>query len=116
LTVLYAESFFPWCETARWALDHHRVQYRSHEHVPLFGEVALRLVARRPFGRVTVPLLVDGPLVLMDSVAIARSAVRTSSGDEPTPADSAARSGARPVVAKDSYTASRTSSVSTRSL
>jgi len=74
VTVLYAESFAPWCETARWALDHHRVSYRTREHVPLLGEVALRVSGRRPFGRVTVPLLVDGPVVLMDSVAIARHA------------------------------------------
>ena len=80
MTVLYAESFAPWCETARWALDHHRVSYRWREHVPLLGELALRIVARRPFGRVTVPLLLDGSLVLMDSVAIARHAESRGKG------------------------------------
>lgn len=84
--VFYAESFAPWCETARWALDHHRLPYRSREHVPLLGELALRLVARRPFGRVTVPLLIDGSLVLMDSVAIARHAESRGDGANSCPA------------------------------
>ena len=71
---LYAESFAPWCEKARWALDHHRISYRYTEHVPMIGELRLRLAARRLRGRVTVPLLVHGREVLMDSVAIARFA------------------------------------------
>ncbi len=78
--VLYAESFAPWCETARWALDHHGVSYRCREHIAMLGEVALRVAGRRLFGRVTVPLFVDGPVVLMDSVAIARHAERRGQG------------------------------------
>jgi len=77
---LYAESFAPWCEKARWALDHHRVRYRYTEHVPMLGELALRLAARRPVGRVTVPLLVDGEQVIMSSFAIARHAERGGHG------------------------------------
>ena len=73
---LYAESFAPWCEKARWALDHHQVPYRYIEHVPMLGEPALRLAARRPFGHVTVPLLVDGAEVIMGSFDIARRAER----------------------------------------
>ncbi len=73
---LYAESFAPWCEKARWALDHHQVPYQSIEHVPMLGEPALRLAARRPFGHVTVPLLVDGADVIMGSLDIARRAER----------------------------------------
>src|SRR5688572_23771052 len=72
--VFHAESFAPWCEKARWALDHHGIPYREREHVPLVGELALRIAARRASGPVTVPLLVDGDAVLMDSVAIARRA------------------------------------------
>ncbi len=77
---LYAEHFAPWCEKARWALDHHRVAYRYTEHLPLLGELVLRVAARRPVGRVTVPLLVDGDAVLMDSFAIARHAERIGRG------------------------------------
>lgn len=57
---LYAESFAPWCEKARWALDHHRVPYDYTEHLPMIGELRLRSAARKWSGRVTVPLLVDG--------------------------------------------------------
>lgn len=77
---LYGESFAPWCEKARWALDHHRVPYRFVEHVPMIGEPALRIAARRPFGRVTIPLLVDGSDVLMSSFDIARRAERDGGG------------------------------------
>lgn len=77
---LHAESFAPWCEKARWALDHHGLAYRYREHVPLTGEVELRLAARRWRGRVTVPLLVDEGLRLMDSFEIARHAERVGQG------------------------------------
>jgi glutathione S-transferase len=77
---LYAESFAPWCEKARWALDHRRVSYRFIEHVPLVGEASLRLAARRPFGRVTVPLLVADGQVVMGSLQIARHAEAHGAG------------------------------------
>ena len=84
---LYAESFAPWCEKARWALDHHRVPYDYTEHLPMIGELRLRSAARKWSGRVTVPLLVDGGEVLMDSVAIARWAERRGSGSPLFPAE-----------------------------
>lgn len=84
---LYAESFAPWCEKARWALDHHRVRYRYTEHVPMLGELALRIAAGRARGLVTVPLLVHGDEVLMDSVAIARHAEREGEGAPLFPAE-----------------------------
>jgi len=71
---LYAESFAPWCEKARWALENRGVPYRYVEHVPMLGEASLRWAARKPFGLVTVPLFVDGDTVLMNSFAIARHA------------------------------------------
>lgn len=72
----YAESFAPWCERARWALDHHGLTYREVEQVPLVSELTLRIAARRPLRRVTVPLLVHGGTRLMDSDEIARYAER----------------------------------------
>ena len=71
---LYAESFAPWCEKARWALDHHQVTYREIDQLPLVAEVALRVATRRLLRRVTMPLLVDGDVVLMSSFDIARYA------------------------------------------
>jgi glutathione S-transferase len=78
MRTLYGLAQSPWTEKARWALDHHRVSYRYHEHVPLLGEVFLRLKARkRPRGtRASVPLLVDGGEVFTSSLAIARHAER----------------------------------------
>ena len=87
MTRLYAESFAPWCEKARWALDHHRVPYDYTEHLPMIGELGLRIAARKWSGRVTVPLLVDGGDALMDSVAIARWAERRGAGSPLFPAE-----------------------------
>src|SRR5690606_8270309 len=67
----YTESFAPWCERARWALDHHGVAYREIEQVPLVSELTLRVAARRPLRRATVPLLVHGGTRLMSSDEIA---------------------------------------------
>ena len=78
---LYQESFAPWCEKARWALDHHGIHYRRIEHLPLLGEPALRWAARRGRGRVTVPLLVTRDARLCDSLSIAQWADRVGAGE-----------------------------------
>ncbi len=75
----YAESFAPWCERSRWALDHHGIVYREIAQVPLVAELSLRIAARQ-MGRVTVPLFIDGDVKLMSSDAIARHADRIGSG------------------------------------
>lgn len=77
---LVVESFSPWCERARWAMDHHRVPYELAFHTPLVGEPGLRYRSRRWRGRVSVPLLAQGGLRLMDSVGIARHAERIGRG------------------------------------
>src|SRR4029078_4031004 len=73
----------PWTEKARWALDHHSVSYRYHEHTPLMGELVLRFRARsRPSGvTASVPLLVDGSDVLTSSLAIARHVDKGGRGE-----------------------------------
>src|SRR5579871_5769917 len=68
---LYGMSFTPYSERARWALDHHRVPYEWHEHVPMVGERSLRKRAGGQ-GKASVPLALDGETVLRDSLAIAR--------------------------------------------
>jgi len=82
MRTLYGLAQSPFTEKARWALDHHAIAYRYHEHVPLLGEVLLRVKARgRPAGtKPSVPLLVDGGDVLTDSLAIARHADRVGRG------------------------------------
>lgn len=78
--LLYAEHFAPWCEKARWALDHHSIAYRYREHVPLMGECTLRRVSGRYGGPVSVPLLVVNGEVIMDSYRIALKADEIGAG------------------------------------
>ncbi len=71
--------YSPWTEKARWALDHHRVAYRFHEHVPLLGEPILRL--RAPKGKKpTVPLYIHRAGSIVDSIDIARYAESVGQG------------------------------------
>jgi glutathione S-transferase len=84
-TLVYL-SYSPWSAKARWALAHHGVGYRKVRYVPMVGEPALRLRMRRPFGRVTVPVWIDGERVLMDSLSIAREAERIGRGTPLFPA------------------------------
>lgn len=83
MRTLYGLSQSPWTEKARWALDHHAIAYRYHEHVPVLGEVLLRMKARnRPRGtKASVPLLVDGDEVLCSSLDIARHADAIGRGE-----------------------------------
>jgi glutathione S-transferase len=77
---LYGMSYSPYSEKARWALDHHRVAYEWHEHVPMIGERKLRKVAGANGGKVSVPLAVEGGTVLRDSLSIAKHAERVGKG------------------------------------
>ena len=71
---LIALSYSPWSEKARWALDHHGIEYDEKQHLIMLGEPWLRIRARRLTGRVSVPLLVDGDRLYGDSFEIARYA------------------------------------------
>ncbi len=55
---LFVLHHSPWSERARWALLHHKIAFEEREHVPLIGELALRMRAKHK-GKVSVPLLVD---------------------------------------------------------
>jgi glutathione S-transferase len=88
---LYGMSFSPYSEKARWALDHHRVPFEWHEHVPLAGELALRMRAGSIGKKASVPLAVDGDVVLRDSVAIARHAEKIGRGSPLVPDDASSR-------------------------
>jgi glutathione S-transferase len=74
MRTLYSIAFSPWSELARWALDHHRVDYRKVEYLPLVAEVQLRAATGHVFARISAPTLVDGKRVLADSLDIARHA------------------------------------------
>jgi glutathione S-transferase len=58
-----------YCEKARWVLDATGVGYREDPHAPL-----VHLRATRAVGGRTVPVLVHGDVVLLDSSEIARHA------------------------------------------
>lgn len=87
---LVAESFAPWSEKARWALDHHRIRYTYREYLPVVDEPWLRWRTGRWVGRVSTPtLLADGD-VHPDSFAIAQWAERHGSGAPLFPGNRAA--------------------------
>jgi len=78
---LVGMPYSPWTEKARWALDHHRIAYRFHEHVPLLGEPLLRL--RAPKGKkATVPLYLAAEGAIVDSIEIARYAEKKGTGSK----------------------------------
>lgn len=60
---LFVIHHSPWSERARWALLHHKIAFVEREHVPLIGELALRMRAPKHVtgtkGKASVPLLVD---------------------------------------------------------
>lgn len=82
---LYGMGYSPWTERARWALDHHGVGYAYREHVPMLGEIALRMKARTT--KVSVPLLVDGEKVVIGSGGIGRYAEGAGRGERLFPSD-----------------------------
>lgn len=91
---LVAESFAPWSEKARWALDHHGVRYDYREYVPLLDEPWLRWRLGRLAGRVSTPTLFADGASYGDSFAIAEYAERHGTGAPLFPADRAAGIGA----------------------
>ncbi len=72
--------YSPWTEKAKWALDYHQLPYTYKEHLMIFDMPFLRFKLRRPFGDVTVPALIDGPIRLTDSWDIARYAENLGKG------------------------------------
>lgn len=87
MTKLIALPYSPWSEKARWALDHHRIDYKYSEHAPLVGDLRLRVLLRKPKGHVTVPILEDGGRWFTDSLEIAKHADRIGSGSRLFPGD-----------------------------
>ena len=71
MPTLYVLHHSPWSERARWALLHHKIAFEEREHVPLIGEIALRM--RTPVkgkGKASVPLLVAEGVAVQGSRAI----------------------------------------------
>ena len=84
---LYTLHQSPWSERARWALLHHQVDFVERAHVPITGELALRLRAKK-WRRVSVPLLVDDDgTPVVGSLEIAEHVDRKGKGATLFPAD-----------------------------
>ncbi len=73
---LVALRYSPYSERARWALDHHHIEYRELPHEPVIGERKLRRIVGPRKGRYTVPVLLTGVEVLTESWDIVRYAER----------------------------------------
>ena len=70
MPTLYVIHHSPWSERARWSLLHHKIAFEEREHVPLVGELGLRMRAKNTKGKVSVPLLVDEDVAVQGSLAI----------------------------------------------
>lgn len=86
---LVALSYSPWSEKARWALDHHQLPYREVEFVPILGTPWLRIAAKRPFGRVSIPTLLDDDGSYVDSFVIAKHVDQIGQASRLFPEDAA---------------------------
>ncbi len=75
-----------YCEKARWGLDRSALPYREAAHVPL-----LHRLATRRSDKGTVPVLVHGPLRLVDSTDILVHADSICGGDRLYPRDATMR-------------------------
>lgn len=71
IPLLVGESFSPWTQKARWALEYCNVPHRYQEYVPTLGEPGLRLRMRQWRGTLSVPVLRVGKTWLAGSWAIA---------------------------------------------
>jgi glutathione S-transferase len=74
MRTLYVMATSPWSERARWALDHHGVHFREVPFLPPLNEPMVRLHARKLYGFMSMPVLVDGRKSYGDSWDIARYA------------------------------------------
>jgi glutathione S-transferase len=74
------EDFSPWTEKARWALDHHGLRYSFKQYQPLIEEPWLRVKTGNLTRKATVPVLIAGRELLLDSFDIACWAERCGHG------------------------------------
>jgi glutathione S-transferase len=69
---LYAASYSPWSEKARWALDRAGVSFAEVGYIPLLSEAAFRLKRGSLTGAVSIPTLLGAEGPISDSLLIAR--------------------------------------------
>ena len=71
---LVGESFGPFTQKARWALEYAEVPHRYEEYIPTLSEPGLRLRMRQWSGVGSVPVLFAGERIIRGSWEIARNA------------------------------------------
>lgn len=97
--LLLGLAYSPWTIRARWALGHHKVEYRYREHVPMLGEGRLKRYAEQAnIETPSVPMLVAGQMVVCDSYEIMCHADRIGHG---TPLDAESDEAAELIDALD---------------
>jgi glutathione S-transferase len=106
MLTLYVIHHSPWSERARWALLHHETTFEEREHVPLVGEMALRMRAKGQ-GKVSVPLLVDGDEAIQGSLAIGAHVDRKGAHEKLFPEGSVAAITALHETLEDALAAAR---------
>lgn len=72
--LLVGESFSPWTQKARWALEHCGLPFGYREYTPTLSEPRLRWRMRQWTGAVSVPVLLIDAQVVRGSWDIARHA------------------------------------------
>lgn len=80
MSTLVGIGYSPWSAKARWALDHHGVDYTYEAYTPVFGALPLRRRMGKWSGRLTVPVYFDAAGVFDDSLKIARRAEAIGGG------------------------------------
>lgn len=97
----------PWSERAKWALDHHGLDYEVVEHMPVMGERRLRRLVGPGKARATVPVLLAGSEVVSDSWDIAVYADREGKGSKLIPSEHASAIKAWAALADEAANAGR---------
>lgn len=80
---LISMSYSPWSEKARWALDHHGVQFSEKDFKPLLSELSLRARMKQWSGKFSIPTLLTDDECIGDSYNIAHYAEEIGSDAEP---------------------------------
>ena len=84
---LVSSHVSPWSERAKWALDHHGLDYEVVEHMPVIGEQRLRRLVGPAKARATVPVLLAGSEVVSESWDIVVYADREGNASKLIPAE-----------------------------
>lgn len=74
--ILYAASYSPWSEKARWALQHAGVPFEESDFTPLISEAAFRFKTGNFSGAISIPTLTGAGAPISDSLLIAKWADR----------------------------------------